>query len=102
MDVETGNTIFDWDSRGHVDVLESTHRKGSWEKQCKQDYDITHFNAVDKFEDGDYLLSGRHTVSFRESVSCWSPQDRQVMPWFGTQHAGCRDGNFRDAIARHR
>lgn len=27
------------------------------------DLDITHINAVDKFDDGDYLFSSRHTDS---------------------------------------
>lgn len=67
LDVETGDVIFEWNSRHHIGVDETTYFPGlsrtpaTFEQMCSSYWDITHLNAIDKFDDGDYLLSARHT-----------------------------------------
>jgi hypothetical protein len=54
--------LFDWNGR-KISLNESTYLKydGTREAMCRRGWDLLHVNAVDKFPDGDYLLSARHT-----------------------------------------
>jgi len=64
VDVESGETLFEWSAEDKLSVAETTYFPGTglhkYEQMCSTYWDITHFNAIDKFNDGDYLLSGRH------------------------------------------
>ena len=68
VDVETGESIFEWKSLDHVDIEESyvpprsTEISGSGEQQHSP-WDYFHINSIDKNEDGDYLVSARHTCA---------------------------------------
>ena len=66
LDLATSKPVFEWSAHGHIGLEESTFRKGSLEKMCngnlgKGGWDILHLNSIDKFPDGDYLVSSRHT-----------------------------------------
>lgn len=65
VDVKTGEVLFEWHSRDYITVEETNYipmmTQDTWEAKCATNWDITHFNSIDKFPDGDYLLSGRHT-----------------------------------------
>jgi hypothetical protein len=58
LDINTGQYIFEWFSAAHIAVDESfvtnIHDKFP-------DPDYLHVNSVDKSENGDYLISARHT-----------------------------------------
>ncbi|EME83218.1 uncharacterized protein MYCFIDRAFT_137029 [Pseudocercospora fijiensis CIRAD86] len=60
VDMKTGELIFDWDPLQHGIMLnescDATGMKGDdgW-------WDYFHLNSADKFANGDYLVSGRHT-----------------------------------------
>ena len=60
--------VFEWEPRDHVSLNESTYIKnnhkdydGTAATMCKRGWDAMHVNSVDKFADGDYLLSARHS-----------------------------------------
>lgn len=64
LNLESGINVFKWNAMDHIPLNESTKMEGTVEEQCldKHDgWDILHLNAIDKFDDGDYLLSARHT-----------------------------------------
>lgn len=60
VDIKTGELVFDWDPLENGIMLnescDATGMKGDigW-------WDYFHLNSVDKFANGDYLVSGRHT-----------------------------------------
>lgn len=64
VDVATNEILFEWNSQGILSVGETTYFEGNgsnkYDIMCDSYWDITHFNAIDKFDDGDYLLSARH------------------------------------------
>ena len=53
--------VFEWNGTDHIGADETTFRPHNFKKMCKSNWDIHHFNAIDQFPDGDYLLSSRHT-----------------------------------------
>jgi hypothetical protein len=60
--VDDGEVLFDWSARDWIGLDECTFIKGSVEKRCTgAPWDILHLNSIDKFPDGDYLVSSRHT-----------------------------------------
>ncbi|KAK3703323.1 hypothetical protein LTR37_014535 [Vermiconidia calcicola] len=67
VDVATSEVLFEWSAHGHIELEESTfEKKGGIQKMCNGNagpggWDILHLNSIDKFPDGDYLLSSRHT-----------------------------------------
>jgi hypothetical protein len=64
--VDTGKVIFQWNSLDHVDPHESwvppssTEISGSGEHPTSP-WDYFHINSIDKNDQGDYLISARHT-----------------------------------------
>ena len=66
VDVETGEVLFEWRSLGHIDTSESYVPPGTTEisgtgRDIGLPWDYFHINSVDKNEDGDYIISARHT-----------------------------------------
>ena len=65
IDIETGESLFQWKSLDHVDLDESivlpasTEISGSGAIQSSP-WDYFHINSIDKNADGDYLISARH------------------------------------------
>jgi hypothetical protein len=75
-ELETGKVVFEWDAQHHIDPFESTKHEAPYRVMCQDIWDILHFNSVDKFDDGDYLLSARHTntiykVSHEDGSIVW-------------------------------
>ena len=66
VEVDTGRLLFEWHSIDHVDPHESwvppstTEISGSGESN-ESPWDYFHINSIDKNQDGDYLISARHT-----------------------------------------
>lgn len=62
VDAETLETRFAWNTWDHVGLDEGSMDGGPPEGRCEgAAWDYIHTNALDKFTDGHYLLSGRHT-----------------------------------------
>lgn len=70
VDLETGATIFEWNSLDHgVSPTETTRTEDAWDYMYGyQDLIVlivltfsSHINSVDKSPAGDFLVSGRHT-----------------------------------------
>ena len=61
VDLATGEVLFEWNGHGHIRLDEGTIQPGLCDRTLPSGYDSPHTNAIDKFDDGDYLLSGRHT-----------------------------------------
>ncbi|KAK7530230.1 ASST-domain-containing protein, partial [Phyllosticta citribraziliensis] len=60
---ENPKTIFDWQGADHVPLEESTF---AWPEEADpygKGWDYLHLNSVDKFPNGDYLVSFRYTNS---------------------------------------
>jgi hypothetical protein len=53
--------VFVWNGTDHIGADETTFTPQAYEDMCEGSWDIHHFNSVDQFPDGDYLLSSRHT-----------------------------------------
>ena len=66
-DTATWDIVYDWNAMDHIDLKESYLDGGEPEKFCTKfdddAWDYLHLNAVDKFPDGDCLVSGRRTFA---------------------------------------
>ena len=60
-DVESLEKLHHWDATGIICMNESTMQFAPVEARCTQNWDYLHSNAIDKFTDGNYLLSTRHS-----------------------------------------
>jgi len=63
LDVATWDTSFEFTSRDHIRLNESYAEEGPIESRCASAWEFLHLNSVDKFPDGDYLVSGRRTFA---------------------------------------
>ncbi|KAK5163562.1 uncharacterized protein LTR77_010511 [Saxophila tyrrhenica] len=52
---------FTWSSAEHVGLYESSKVENSLQERCSDFWDFIHVNSLDKFPDGSYLMSSRHT-----------------------------------------
>lgn len=80
IDATTGEPLFEWSAHGHISLEESTKedkiRRVCNGKLGRGGWDILHLNSVDKFPDGDYLISARHAdalykISYRDGSIMW-------------------------------
>ncbi|CAI7608017.1 unnamed protein product [Penicillium glandicola] len=100
-DIATGDLIFEWNAVEHVDPSESQVPLGSTDSNSGlssiQAWDYFHINSLDKNEEGDYLLSSRHTstifkINGTDGSIIWRlggkyPSFSQIGNWtFGFQH----------------
>ena len=101
-EMDTGRLYFDWDpiSCG-VPLNESCDTTGMASSDHDTAWDFFHINSVDKFANGDYLISSRHMstvyrISRRDGRilwklgGCWSNSDFQMeenLPFFWQHHA---------------
>ncbi|KAJ5615189.1 hypothetical protein N7537_000303 [Penicillium hordei] len=100
-DIATGELIFEWNALEHVDPSESLVALGSTDANSglssAQAWDYFHINSIDKNEEGDYLLSSRHTstifkINGTDGSIIWRlggkyPSFLQTGNWtFGFQH----------------
>ncbi|KAJ5488159.1 hypothetical protein N7453_011613 [Penicillium expansum] len=100
-DIATGELIFEWNALEHVDPSESLVTLGSTDANSglssAQAWDYFHINSLDKNEEGDYLLSSRHTstifkINGTDGSIIWRlggkyPSFSQTGNWtFGFQH----------------
>ncbi|KAJ5184468.1 hypothetical protein N7472_009308 [Penicillium cf. griseofulvum] len=100
-DIATGELIFEWNALEHVDPSESLVTLGSGNANSglssAEAWDYFHINSLDKNEEGDYLLSSRHTstifkINGTDGSIIWRlggkyPSFSQTGNWtFGFQH----------------
>ncbi|KAJ5385557.1 hypothetical protein N7517_003468 [Penicillium concentricum] len=99
--IATGELIFEWNALEHVDPSESLVTLGSTKANSglssAEAWDYFHINSLDKNEEGDYLLSSRHTstvfkINGTDGSIIWRlggkyPSFSQIGNWtFGFQH----------------
>lgn len=58
IDLKTGHVLFEWHSIGHVPFGDTNAPKP---QGADDEYDYFHINSVEREQDGDYLVSARHT-----------------------------------------
>ncbi|KAJ5147072.1 hypothetical protein N7526_000424 [Penicillium atrosanguineum] len=101
IDTETSKVIFEWRSLDHVDPSTSytwpahTDTSGTG-LNVHEPWDYFHINSIDKNDDGDYLISSRHTcaiykISGRDGSVIWrlhgsNPTFRNINFSFSQQH----------------
>lgn len=100
VDLSGGNpkTVFDWQGADHIPLDESTF---AWPEEADpygKGWDYLHMNSVDKFPNGDYLVSFRYTnslmrLSGKTGDVLWrlggKKSDFQTGDWvFSRQHHG--------------
>jgi hypothetical protein len=64
LDIETGKVLFEWSASDHIPLSESTITpmlETGGGQSSHYPFDYCHVNSVDKFANGDYLISARHT-----------------------------------------
>ena len=80
VDLTTDKVLFEWNGHGHIGLDENTNFPRPVDSMCKGGqiggYDSPHTNSIDKFPDGDYLVSGRHTdtiykISHQDGSIVW-------------------------------
>ena len=71
--VDPAQVLFEWTGIDHLDLKDSLikiHNRTTEhiKEVCEKDWDIHHFNSVDKFANGDYLLSSKvHDTIYKVS-----------------------------------
>lgn len=78
-DTETWETTWEWNSKGHIFLNESTYAETPIEKRCDPSHlgwDFIHCNSIDKNAEGDYFLSCRHSntiykISHKDGSILW-------------------------------
>ncbi|KAK5173383.1 uncharacterized protein LTR77_002064 [Saxophila tyrrhenica] len=99
LNLDNGINVFKWNALGHIPLNESTKLEASFEEMCtdkKDGWDILHFNAVDKFDDGDYLVSARHT----DTIYKISHKDGSIVWKLGGRHSDFEFPDFRTKFTR--
>lgn len=88
IDIETGRSIFEWHATDHVhmkDVHSSPSRKDGHGRSKADAFDYFHLNAIDKTDDGDYILSAR----YMHAILCISGKTGEIL-W----QLGGKNNNF--------
>ena len=79
FDTSTWQTSWEWNSKGHIWLNESTYAETPIEKRCDASHlgwDFIHCNSIDKNAEGDYFLSCRHSntiykISHKDGSILW-------------------------------
>ncbi|KAI0598638.1 Arylsulfotransferase-domain-containing protein [Biscogniauxia sp. FL1348] len=101
IDIETGDLLFQWSVIQHV-AVDDTIRYFAGEDDGtapESAFDFFHINSVDKDDDGNYIISGRHT----HTIICVSPQGT-ILWTLGGKKNGFRDlsdGHATDFAYQH-
>lgn len=102
VDIETGRVVFEWRSLDHVDPSVSYIYPGTTDTSgdgLAEDtpWDYFHINSIDKNEDGDYLISARHT----SSIYKLSGVDGHILWQLGGVNATFEQVNFNFSSQHH-
>ncbi|KAL1854700.1 hypothetical protein Plec18170_004791 [Paecilomyces lecythidis] len=90
IDTATGKVLFEWSSRNHVPLNESSFSiPGNELPRDAPGWDYIHVNSVDKNANGDYLLSAR----FTNTIYLISGQDGHIIWRLGGEQSDF-DQNF--------
>ncbi|KAF2084088.1 hypothetical protein K490DRAFT_49964, partial [Saccharata proteae CBS 121410] len=79
VEIASKSTIFDWNSLDHIPLNESSYEWPSSPDRWSPGWDYLHMNSVDKFADGDYLISARYT----NCIMKVSAEDKSIVWRFG-------------------
>ncbi|CAJ2503383.1 Uu.00g107770.m01.CDS01 [Anthostomella pinea] len=71
VDIETGELLFEWSALEHLQVNETIRYFAGEDDGTAPGtaFDFFHINSMDKYADGNYIVSGRHT----STIHCVSP-----------------------------
>ncbi|ORY60685.1 ASST-domain-containing protein [Pseudomassariella vexata] len=88
VDIETGSLLFEWRASEHVSVNETMRvfAGGDLGGSPQSAFDYFHINSVDKDQQGNFVISGRHT----HTVMCIRPTGDSI--WI----LGGKDNMFQD------
>lgn len=88
IDIETGALLFEWKASEHVgwkDVYSEPCRKDGYGTSKKDAFDWFHLNAIDKTDEGDYVVSARYL----HAIVCISGKTGEIL-W----QLGGKNNNF--------
>ena len=98
IDIASRNATFEWCSLDYVPLTESTlplGKTGAGDGGAGSPYDYFHVNAVDKDENGDYLVSSRHCDTLYKIAGTKSHNPGEIIWRLGGQHNNfTNQGNF--------
>ncbi len=100
-DTSTWKQTFAWNSQDHIRLNES-HVPHT----CKRVWDYLHANSVDRFPDGDYLYSGRHSdtvykISGQNGSIIWRFRGQDSDFAFDDHFSGQHDARVREQNETH-
>ncbi|RAQ42135.1 hypothetical protein AFGD_001130 [Aspergillus flavus] len=75
IDIETGELLFEWRASKHYPVSSTYEPLGEAGTDRASAFDFFHINSVGKDDQGNYLVSSRHT----HSVSCIDPNTGSLL-----------------------
>ena len=98
IDIASRTETFEWCSLDHVPLTESTMPLGkdpAGTGAKDSPYDYFHLNAIDKDENGDYLISSRHCDTLYKIAGNKSPNPGEIIWRLGGKHNNfTNQGNF--------
>ncbi|KAI5928231.1 Arylsulfotransferase-domain-containing protein [Camillea tinctor] len=101
VDIETGELIFEWSVIQHVAVNDTIrYFAGEDDGNAPESaFDFFHINSVDKDDNGNYVISGRHT----HTIICVSPQGTVLWTLGGKKNdfQDLSDGHATDFTYQH-
>ncbi|RDW92203.1 hypothetical protein BP5796_01597 [Coleophoma crateriformis] len=92
-DLETGKVLFEWSSLDHVPIDESAveiNLSQGFGSSTLNPWDYFHINSVEKYKNGDYLISSRHT----DTIYRISHKDSSIVWRLGGSHSDFELENF--------
>lgn len=103
IDIDTGDLVFEWSAVKHV-AINDTVRKFAGEDDGttpETAFDFFHLNSIDVDDEGNYILSARHT----SSILCVAPRDNggEILWTLGGKSNAFRDvsGGATDFMYQH-
>ncbi|KAB8237956.1 arylsulfotransferase family protein [Aspergillus alliaceus] len=75
IDVETGELLFEWRASKHYPVSSTYEPLVGAGKDRASAFDYFHINSVDKDDQGNFIISARHT----HSISCIDPKSGSLL-----------------------
>ncbi|RAK99953.1 arylsulfotransferase family protein [Aspergillus ibericus CBS 121593] len=87
IDIATGELIFEWRASEHYPISITYEKLGKSGRLRSFAFDFYHINSVDKDDNGNYIVSARHT----HTVSCIDKNNGQVLWTLGGKLNEFRD-----------
>lgn len=98
LDIKTNRVLHRWSALEHIDAYavpygDLKYPLGDMGRNRTHPYDFTHINSVDKFRDGSYLISSRHTCAVyrvaADGTILWVLQVSKQLPPMKRKYIHC-------------